>query len=292
MSPRQAGADHLEAIGRRLRALREGAELEGKDLAARLGWSASKVSRLELARQGISPADIAAWVAATQGTPDERAQLLGLLDQAREEEHTLRRRARHGQAAIQAGYNTLIERASLIRLFQTAVVPGLLQTPEYARVILTAAQRQLQLSVEDIDAAVATRMERQKYLYSGRRFELLIAEPVLRWGIVPPAVMRDQIDRLHGAIGLANVRLGILPLGAPLELVPLHTFAMYDDLVCVETFGREHRYTGSEAETYAAAFDTLWSSAATGHEARRLLVRLADALSGATNQPEQAPVRH
>ncbi|GAA4695380.1 Transcriptional regulator, contains XRE-family HTH domain [Promicromonospora umidemergens] len=278
MSPRQAGADHLEAIGRRLRALREHAELDGKDLASQLGWSASKVSRLELARQGIAPADIAAWITATDGTPDERALLLGLLDQAREEEHTLRRRARHGQAAIQAGYNTLVERSSLVRLFQTAVVPGLLQTPDYARAILTAAQHQLQLSVEDIDAAVSTRMERQRYLYSGRRFELLIAEPVLRWGIVPPEVMCEQIDRLHGAIGLGNVRLGILPLGAPLDLVPLHTFAMYDDLVCVETFGREHRYTGSEAETYANAFDTLWRSAVTGHDARRLLVQVADEL--------------
>jgi transcriptional regulator with XRE-family HTH domain len=278
MSPRQAGADHLAAIGRQLRALRERAGIDGKDLAAQLGWSASKVSRLELARQGVSPADIAAWIAATDGTPDQRAKLLGLLDQAREEEHTLRRRARHGQAAIQAGYNTLVERSSLIRLFQTAVVPGLLQTPEYARVILTAAQRQLQLSVEDVEAAVATRMERQRYLYSGRRFELLIAEPALRWGIVPPEVMREQIDRLHGVIGLGNVRLGILPLGVPLDLVPLHTFAMYDDLVCVETFGREHRYTGPEAETYAAVFDTLWQSAATGHEARRLLTRIADDL--------------
>ena len=279
MSPRQAGADHLEAIGRQLRVLREKVEFEGKDLAVELGWSASKVSRLELARQGISPSDIAAWITATGGTGEERAQLLGLLDQAREEEHTLRRRARHGQAPIQAGYNTLVERASLIRLFQTAVVPGLLQTPDYARAILTAAQRQLQLSVEDVEDAVATRMERQRYLYSGRRFELLVAEPVLRWGIVPPDVMREQIDRLQGAIGLGNVRLGILPLGVPLDLVPLHTFAMYDDLVCVETFGREHRYTGSEAETYANAFDTLWGSAATGRAARRLLVRLADDLS-------------
>jgi transcriptional regulator with XRE-family HTH domain len=278
MSPRQAGADHLAAIGRRLRVLREKAGIDGKDLAAQLGWSASKVSRLELARQGVSPADIAAWIAATKGTPEERAHLLGLLDQAREEEHTLRRRARHGQAAIQAGYNTLVERSSLVRLFQTAVVPGLLQTPEYAHLILTAAQRQLQLSVEDIEAAVTTRMERQRYLYSGRRFELLIAEPALRWGIVPPEVMREQIDRLHGVIGLGNVRLGILPLGVPLGLVPLHTFAMYDDLVCVETFGREHRYTGPEAETYTTVFDTLWRSAATGHDARRLLVQIADDL--------------
>lgn len=51
-------------------------------------------------------------------------------------------------------------------------------------------------------------------------------------------------------IGLTNVRLGIPPFGAPLEFVPLHSFVMYDDLACVETFGREHRYTGPGVETY------------------------------------------
>ena len=278
MAPPPAGTDHLATIGRRLRVLRERAGLEGKDLAAQIGWSASKVSRLELARQGISPADIATWVHATEGTTEDRAQLLGLLDQAREDEHTLRRRTRHGQAAMQAGYNTLTERASVVRHLQTVVVPGLLQTPEYARAILTAARRQLQITEDDVEVAVATRMERQRYLYSHRRFEILIAEPVLRWGLVPPDVMRGQIDRLHGVIGLGNVRLGILPLGVPLELVPLHSFQMYDDLVCVEVIRREHRYTGTEAETYAAVLDSLWRSAVTGHEARRLLVRVADEL--------------
>jgi hypothetical protein len=158
------------------------------------------------------------------------------------------------------------------------VIPGPLQTPEYARAILTAAQRQLQLSVEDVEAAVATRMERQRYLYSNRRFELLIAEPVLRWGLVPPDVMRGQVDRLHTVIGLKNVRLGILPFGTPLEIVPLHSFVMYDDLVRVETFGREHRYSGPEVETYTNVLNHLWKAATTGHDARRLLVRIADEL--------------
>lgn len=277
--PLFAGAEHFEEIGRRLRALREHAGLEGKDLAVRLGWSASKVSRLELARQGISPADIDAWITTTGGSSGDRAALLGLLDQAREEQHTLRRRARHGQAAVQAGYNTLIERAAVIRFLETAVIPGPLQTPEYARAILTAAQRQLQLSVEDIEAAVTTRMERQRYLYSNRRFEFLIAEPVLRWGLVPPDVMRGQVDRLHTVIGLKNVRLGILPFGTPLEIVPLHSFVMYDDLVCVETFGREHRHTGPEVETYTNVLNHLWASAATGLDARRLLVKVSDELA-------------
>lgn len=51
---------------------------------------------------------------------------------------------------------------------------------------------------------------------------------------------------------------------------------MYDDLVCVETFGREHRYTGPKVETYTNVLDRLWESAATGHSARQLLVQLAD----------------
>jgi hypothetical protein len=54
---------------------------------------------------------------------------------------------------------------------------------------------------------------------------------------------------------------------------------MYDDLVCVETFGREHRYTGPEVDTYTNVLNHLWGSAATGLDARRLLVKVADELA-------------
>lgn len=272
------GPDHLQNLGRRLRALRVGAGLAGKELAEELGWPASKVSRLELARQNASPADINAWVAATDASTDERAVLLGLLDQAREELRTYRQRTKHGQAAVQAGYNALVERSTLMREFHTVVVPGVLQTPDYARAILTTTARAHDVRVLDVEAAVATRMERQRYLYTARRFEFILTEPVLRWGLVPVEVMRAQIDRLQSVIGLRNVRLAVLPYGA-CDDVPTHMFEMFDDLVCVETVSREHRYTGTEAQTYIETFTALQKAALTGDDARHFLLRIADELT-------------
>ncbi|GAB3158297.1 helix-turn-helix transcriptional regulator [Myceligenerans halotolerans] len=272
--------DHLLTLGRKLRALREQAGLQGKELAERLGWQQSKVSRIELARQNASPADITAWVAATDGTPADRSSLLGLLDQAREDQHTFRQRTHRGQSPVQAGYNALVERSTLIREFHTAIVPGMLQTPDYARAVLTSVSRLNDVPVPDIDDAVATRMARQKFLYEpGRRFEFVIAEPVLRWGLVEPGVMRAQIDRLQSAIGLPTTRLSILPLGTRIEYMPLHMFEMFDDLVCVETTSREHRHTGPEAQTYITVFESMQAAALTGNDARHLLLRIADELA-------------
>ncbi|MGI5187832.1 helix-turn-helix domain-containing protein [Promicromonospora sp. CA-289599] len=272
------GPNHLEDLGRRLRALRVGADLAGKDLAAALGWPASKVSRIELARQNASPADVDAWLAVTGGSETERTRLLGLLDQSREDQHSHRRRARRGQAPVQAGYNALVQGCTHFREFHNVVIPGMLQTPDYAHAILTAAARAHEVSVADVEEAVATRMERQRYLYTSRRFEFVLAEPVLRWGLVPADVMRAQIDRLQSAIGLPNVRLGVLPYGAA-DDVPTHMFEMFDDLVCVETTSREHRYTGAETEAYIKTFTALQKVALTGEDARRFLLRIAKELT-------------
>lgn len=272
------GPDHLQNLGRRLRALRVGAGLAGKELAEALGWPASKVSRLELARQNASPSDINAWVTATGGSSKERTVLLGLLDQAREDLRTYRQRTKHGQAAVQAGYNALVERSSLLREFHTTVVPGMLQTPDYARAILTTTSRAHDVPVPDVEGAVATRMERQRYLYTPRRFEFLLTEPVLRWGLVPNDVMRVQIDRLQSVIGLPNVRLGVLPFGAT-DDVPTHMFEMFDDLVCIETVSREHRHVGPEAQIYIETFAVLQKAALTGNDARQFLGRIADELA-------------
>lgn len=272
----QQGPDHLLTLGRRLRALRERAGMNGGELARALGWAQSKISRIELARQNASPADITAWVEATGGPEYERVFLLGLLDQAREDQHAWRQRMRGGQAPVQAGYFALIQRTKVHRAFHTAVVPGLLQTPEYARRILAIAARQAGASTGDVDAAVETRMKRQAFIETPRRFEYLVSESVLRLGLVTDDVMRAQIARIMAVSELPNVRLGVLPIGVPLTVTPIHEFEMFDDLVIIETISREHRYSGPEAETYARAFGALWSAALTGDDARDLIAGIAD----------------
>lgn len=275
MAPQHDGMDRLLALGRRLRALRERAGLTGGQLAAALDWKQPRVSRLELARQNVSPADVDAWCAATGATEADRAELLGMLDQAREDQHAWRDRFRHGQAAVQAGYNTLYSRARHVRVFSTALIPSQLQTPAYARAVLTTAALQAGKALGDIDAAVEARMARKDYLHDKRcQFDLLISEAALRSGVAAPGVMTDQCERI-AAVDLSNVSVGVLPLAAPARVLLMNGFTMIDGLVLVETISRELRHVGPEAETYRRVWGELWRCAVVGDDARRFLADAA-----------------
>ncbi|WP_406038691.1 DUF5753 domain-containing protein [Micromonospora sp. NBC_00898] len=186
---------------------------------------------------------------------------------------------RQGQAAVQDSYNQFVAESRLIRHFETVYVPGLLQTADYARRVLAEMVELHNLDTADVDAAVATRMQRQHLLYdTSKRFEFLLAEPVLRWLLPPPDAMRGQLDRLQTVVGVPNIRFGILPLGVPLATTPQNSFQMYDDVAIVETFIGETTYRDDEAATYAKAIERLWNEAVTGEDARRLIVRAAQDL--------------
>jgi hypothetical protein len=183
---------------------------------------------------------------------------------------------RRGQAPVQAGYNELVRGAALIRHFETVYVPGLLQTPDYARRVLDEMVTLQGLAVADVDDAVAIRIQRQALLYEkSKHFEFLLAEPVLRWLLCPADIMRAQIDRLQTVVGLPNVRFGILPMGVVLTTTPQNSFQLYDDLACVETFIGETRHTEEEAVAYTRVLNRMWDEAIEGDTARALLVRAA-----------------
>ncbi|CAM5676228.1 Helix-turn-helix domain-containing protein OS=Streptomyces cyaneofuscatus OX=66883 GN=G3I52_16780 PE=4 SV=1 [Streptomyces cyaneofuscatus] len=79
---------------------------------------------------------------------------------------------------------------------QPALVPGLLQTPEYMRAILS---RYDDLSEETVRRTASARIERQEALYdASKTLQFVITEPVLRWLIVPARVMAGRLDRLVG----------------------------------------------------------------------------------------------
>lgn len=189
-----------------------------------------------------------------------------------------------GQAKVQQTYNDLVRAASLIRHFETVWVPGLLQVPEYARRVFEEMIDLHQLETDDVDAAVAARMQRQQFLYDPtKNFEFLLAEPVLRFLLVPPAVMRSQLDRLQTVIGLEHVRFGIVPMGTVLAATPQASVQIYvgkDTIAVAEDFAGEtwHR---DNASAYARGVDRLWEEAVEGDQARELIVRAVKALDSA-----------
>lgn len=267
-------------LAERLHSLRKAAGLTGDRLAQDLGWVRSKISKLENGRQMPSADDITAWTRAC-GAPDARDELLVLLASGltvhRQHRHELRR----GQVTLQVNLDVLFRNAARVRSFQTMLVPGLLQTAEYARYRMLENIR-VHGGVEaeqELDAAAAARMRRQDVLYdTTKKFEFVITEAALRVLLCPPHVMRGQLDRLLGLSGLPHIQFGIIPLGVELSVAPLHGFLILDDVTYVETFASEIVLRGEESEAYNRISEGLMAEAVTGDQARRLITQAAELL--------------
>ncbi|RZQ59854.1 helix-turn-helix domain-containing protein [Amycolatopsis suaedae] len=260
------------ALADQLRVLLSAAGLSGRQFAAAVGWQASKVSKILNGRQSVTDADILTWCAATDAPAEEAERLRAELRAIRADEARWSRQLAAGHRAAQEDMASLEQRATRIRAFDMALVPGLLQTAEYAHVVLTALAA-LRDTPRDTDAAVRARMERQRVLYdSTKKITLLTSEFALRYPIAGPAVMAAQLDRFLALDGLPSVTLGIVPFGVELPVPPLHGFCILDDFVLVEVFHAEaSTEQPDDVALYHRIADQLWPLAATGADARAIV---------------------
>lgn len=269
-----------EALGARLRQLRNDAGLTGRQLATALGWPHSKVSKLENGQQTATAADLTAW-AELAGQPGVAASLVADLRGLETNYQSWRRRLAKGHQPIQEAIRKAEQAVGHTRGYEPFTVPGLLQTPEYAHAVF-AANAALHQSPRDTDAAVMERMRRQEALYQpGKRFEFIVSEAALRSRICPREAMVAQVYRLAGVIGLPNVSLGIIPLAAQLTLGLRHSFWIQDDqYVTIETISAEQYLDSpSDVALYLRAWETYRSVAVFGVEAHRLLSAVALSLA-------------
>lgn len=271
-----AARDAREALGQRLREIRRRAGLSGRQLAALADWHESKISKLEYGKLRASDADVRAYCAHA-GAEDELADLLATLHNIDAAYMEMRRLLSTGTGRGQDELVKLAERTQLTRIYQNVLIPGILQTPEYARAILERSIMRHRLP-NDIDTGIAKRMERQRFLYHGdRRFHVLLAEQALLTTVGNDSVMLGQLDRLLVAAGLPRVTLGIVPATAE---IPQQTtnFVMFDDRVTtVETITAELTVTQPrEVATYGRTFDMLAELSVTGDIARALILAAVD----------------
>lgn len=252
-----------------LKRLREARGLSGQRLGDQLGWSQSKVTKIENGRTRPSVADVEAWTAATGAPAATRAELVALAETTATE--TRAWAPRHGTlAARNLEIGQAEQETTHLQNFQPAVFPGLLQTADYARRVLAL----LDMSGErDLAAAVAVRMERQTVVYDqGKRFEFLLTEGALRWRPGPAGLMLAQLDRLLSVATLPNVTVGVLPHRQ--EQVALHTngFTIFDvpddPFVLVETLTQElYLREDRDLMTYRQAFSRMRDTAMVGADA-------------------------
>ncbi|MFI7640614.1 helix-turn-helix domain-containing protein [Nonomuraea sp. NPDC049400] len=264
-----------EALGARLRDLRlsaPGGRLTGAQLAEKYGWNKSKVSKLENGRQTPTPDDLRKWVDAT-GQPDAYDELLARLRAFESHIRSWRRQLAAGHKPVQDTHLNAHTNASVFRGWESSMIFGILQTPDYARSIFTR-YAELQQSPRDVEEAVRSRIKRQEALYdSSKRFHLIMWEAALRALICPPSVLAAQLDRLAGTIGMDTVQLGIVPLSALLKIPPAAAFWIYDDRqVIVETWHAELWIDDqASVNTHLRTWKTLQEAAVYGADAHNLI---------------------
>lgn len=280
--------DARNELGARLRELRRAAGLNGQRLADALSWPPSKVSKIEHGNQTPTDDDVRAWCTAV-GAERETERLLADLHTLETRHAEWQRQVQGGLARIQGTWAKRELETRTLRTFQSTFVPGLLQTPGYARSRLEQSAHVWGRG-GDVDEAVAARMARQTILYQpGRGFHFVIAESVLLFAVCPSGTMLEQIDRLLSLAMLPNVRLGVVPFDRPYVIAPSHGFTLLDDrLVTVETFSAElHLAQPEEIELYRKVFDSMALAADYDRKGRAHLMRAADQIEQRIGDPEK-----
>ncbi|MEV6578800.1 helix-turn-helix transcriptional regulator [Streptomyces sp. NPDC051582] len=262
-------------LGAALRALREASGKEAKTVARSALMSPSKLSKIENANLLPSTTDVERILTAIGVSDAIKAEYTEAARAATTEATAWRLLKRVGIHKGQQAAKALEAQMAVLRLFQPALVPGLLQTPEYIRAIL---QRH-DLSENALTRTLSGRLERQAVLFdSTKKLRFVITEPVLRWRIVPPQMMAAQLDRIVSMSRLAHVDIRVVPLSAPQTDIANHAFVIRDDrMVTVETVHAEIVVTDPrDVEMYVRKFEGFEQAALSGDVMRSLVESLRD----------------
>ena len=260
-------------LGALLRELRNEHGWTVEEVAQRLGFSSSKVSRLETGQRGASPADIRSLCDLYAIDGDQRQHFLELAREGKQ-------RAWWQPLGLPyATYVGLEAEATSISDFGLGFMPGLLQTPAYARAIVRAAVPKWVPEV--VEQRVQGRMTRQQILFAEQppEFEAVVDESVLHRVVGSPAVMRDQLEHLMELTDLPHVTLrvipydaGALPAGNNKFIILRLPLPEVSDVVFIEGLtGDLYLHDDRDIEVYTTTFRTLAELAASPDATRKIV---------------------
>jgi transcriptional regulator with XRE-family HTH domain len=269
-----------------LRRLRDRAGLTGDDVAARIGWSTSKLSRYELARGGLQPAEVRRLL-----------DLYGVDDARKERLLSLAREAAGKGWWDEYGDTFSPEYVALIGLEAEAteewawhldVVPGLLQSESYIRATAEQIPKFEPTLPSKIDRAISVRLRRQQRLYDDQplTYTAVLDEAVLRREVGSASVMQDQLAHLLRLADRPNVSVQVIPLqgrdGIVINSFDLLRFGSGDggdrmpDVVWNELLSATLYFEGEEDTfRYQVLFNALQRGALTSQDSIALIDRIA-----------------
>ncbi|MCX4824912.1 helix-turn-helix domain-containing protein [Streptomyces sp. NBC_01142] len=282
---RHGPAVRRRKLGEELRQLRLTAGLTSRDAARLAGWHQSKVSRIETGISGAKAADVTLLLDAYQVADPQLRVLLEMLTGAADGPGRGWWHAYRG--LIPSEYRDFISleaQACTARTLETSVVPGLLQTPDYARAVTGAVLEQLPAAT--VDALVEVRLARQAVLRTHAPLTLsaVVDEAVLRREVGGVRVMREQLRRLAEMAQMPHVRLQVLPfsvggyvgLTGPFVIFSFPNTTDLDVVVLDHLTSSLYLERKEDLEVYCAAFHTMQARALSPEDTLDLIARISD----------------
>lgn len=206
-------AIHRRRLRAALRTAREGAGFTQRDVALEMDWSLSKLIRIETGVVSISTNDLRALLGHYGVTDQERVRQL--LETARAARRRSEWSAYSGTVSPEfIAYLAYESSAAVIRGFQPLLVPGLVQTPDYARAVIGATTAMP--DEEKIQEMLELRLARQEMLVGDDRPKVffILDEAVIRRVVGGPAVMRQQLQYLLDLAESDDITILVVPFGA------------------------------------------------------------------------------
>ncbi len=280
------GTARQRRLGGLLRRLRKAAGLSGPALAGRLAISQSHLSRVELGEAIATTELVEHWTRETGASQADRDAATDLAEAVAAEFVSWREALGSGMVKLQRDAIAAEAAATTMTSYVPALIPGLMQTAEYATQLVAGKYPDR----DDIAEAVAVRMQRQVILYSrSKTLRWVIGEAGLRWRVGPPEVMAAQLDRLAALASESHLDLRVLPFERTAPVWHDHGFTILadrtdgePDLVNLELLTGTINITDpKEVARYRAAYERLADLALRGAEAVPLIHRVrAELLSG------------
>ncbi|GAA1924382.1 helix-turn-helix transcriptional regulator [Streptomyces sodiiphilus] len=251
-----------------LRRRREEVGLTLEEVARHLECHKATISRLELGRSGLRARDLRQLLELYGVTDEERVESYVEMSRQGRKSGWWERHA-SGLRPAYTDFIALEAEAVGMRSYQPLLIPGLLQTPAYARCIIAA--HPAVVSEEELERRVEVRLGRQALLAGGGSltFRAVIGEAALRSGVGGESVMRAQVEHLLEVADRPNVDVQVLPLGVgehPGGSGPfvIFTFPLPEEshVVCEEgLLTSVYLDSVDEVRAYASAFDALCAAA-------------------------------
>jgi transcriptional regulator with XRE-family HTH domain len=281
LAPRPSPTARRRRLAAALRQMREERHLSCTEAGHAVGWSESKISRIETGRVGVRQPDLERLLDLYEVSGEPRTALLALRRQA------THRGWWHSYAdalpAYFEDYVGLEDGAKSLWTYQNQLVHGLMQTEDYAAAVIRAAQASA--GSDEVERQLAARATRQALLTAAPPLAVcaVLDEAVLRRQVGGPSTMRVQLTRTQEIGALPNVTLQVLPfdagahasMGTSFEILQFPEPGDSAIVYLEDQTTSQYLETAADIERYTLVFDHVRASALSSERSADFISQVA-----------------